>query len=408
MTSTQPSVDSKYSENTMNWKSHMAFTTVLLMLVGHLCVRGEAKRAFELIVAPATLENPRNDHQLIFKMRDGRLLLAWSEYYLNRPSRITRTAYAGKGGNPILDSRRISARISEDEGRSWSGKFVLQIDRYPANLRGGGNLLRLPSDEILFFYGIMYSPKDMRIYMKRSLDECETWSEPVQISTRPGFHWINHDRVLRLSSGRILVPTWWSPFKGRGDHYETFCYYSDDEGKTWKEGAGKVDVAEPREIELTRSLNGAMEPSIVELKDGSLLMVLRTNLGKVYKAYSQDQGDTWSEAEPTRLDAPAAEHLLKRIAKTGDLLLVWNHTRPTINNSLPRTPLTSAISRDEGKTWTHFRDIETHVGYDCAYPAVTFSEDEALITYYYGNRADNPGWYSVKLKIVPISWFYRE
>ena len=225
----------------MSWKTYLAFTTVLLMLAGQLCVRGEAKRAFELIVAPATLENPRNDHQLIFKMRDGRLLLAWSEYYVNRPSRITRTAYSGKGGNPVLDSRRISARISEDKGRTWSSRFVLQVDRYPANVRGGGNLLRLPSDEILFFYGIMYSAKDMRIYMKRSSDECETWSEPVQISTRPGFNWISHDRVLRLSSGRILVPTWWSRFKGIGDHYKTFCYYSDDEGKTWKEGVGRVD-----------------------------------------------------------------------------------------------------------------------------------------------------------------------
>ncbi len=392
----------------MNLRAHRVITILLFVSMTTLGVRGEDGRAFELIVAPATLENPRNDHQLIFKMKDGRLLLAWSEYYVNRPSRIARTAYTGKGGSPILDSRRISARISEDRGRSWSDKFVLQVDQYPLNVRGGGNLLRLASDEILFFYGIMYSPQDMRIYMKRSSDECETWTEPVRISTRTGFHWINHDRVVRLSSGRILVPTWWSHFKRKGDHYKTFCYFSDDEGKTWSEGAGEVDVPEPREVERTRSLNGAMEPSIVELKDGSLLMVLRSNLGKVYQAFSKDQGNTWSKAEPTRLDAPAAEHLLARIPTTGDLLLVWNHTKPTINNSLPRTPLTSAISRDEGRSWTHFRDIETHVGYDCAYPAVTFLEDEALITYYYGNRADTPGWYSVKLKIVPINWFYRE
>ena len=289
----------------MNLRAHRVITILLFVSMTTLGVRGEDGRAFELIVAPATLENPRNDHQLIFKMKDGRLLLAWSEYYVNRPSRIARTAYTGKGGSPILDSRRISARISEDRGRSWSDKFVLQVDQYPLNVRGGGNLLRLASDEILFFYGIM-------------------------------------------------------------------------------------------------------EPSIVELKDGSLLMVLRSNLGKVYQAFSKDQGNTWSKAEPTRLDAPAAEHLLARIPTTGDLLLVWNHTKPTINNSLPRTPLTSAISRDEGRSWTHFRDIETHVGYDCAYPAVTFLEDEALITYYYGNRADTPGWYSVKLKIVPIGWLYQE
>ena len=137
-------------------------------------------------------------------------------------------------------------------------------------------------------------------------------------------------------------------------------------------------------------------------------MILRTNLGKGYKCHSHDAGETWTKPTATALDAPNSEHLVVRIPTTGDLLLVWNHIKPFINNSLPRNPLTAAISKDEGETWTNFRDIENHVGYDCAYPAVTVLDDEALVTYYYGNRADNHGWESVKLKIFPIDWFYKE
>ena len=207
---------------------------------------------------------------------------------------------------------------------------------------------------------------------------------------------------MQLSSGRILLPIWWAPQVWRGG-YVSFYLYSDDEGKTWTEAKGKVGIPEDKRSGLA----GAQEPSVVELKDGSLLMVLRANLGKIYKAHSHDEGETWTKATPTELDAPNSEHLVKRIPKTGNLLLVWNHDKPYKSApSLPRSRLTAAISTDEGQSWTHFRDIEHHAGYDCASPAVTFVEDEALITYYYGNRADNHGWESVKLKIVPISWFY--
>ena len=98
--------------------------------------------------------------------------------------------------------------------------------------------------------------------MKRSTDECETWSEPVQISTRPGFHWINHDRILRLSTGRILLPTWWTNDKNKG-RYIAFCYYSDDEGQTWTEAKRKVEIPEDKHS----GLSGAQEPAIVELQD---------------------------------------------------------------------------------------------------------------------------------------------
>ena len=386
----------------MHRRSNLPLMTIALMLFAATTLNVKAGEVYERIVCPATLQNPRHDHQFIFPLKDERLLLVWSEYYANRPSRITRLEFSGPGGNPVIDSRRISGRISHDKGRTWSDKFVLQDSRYPTNVRGGSNLFRLSSGEILFFFSLMYSTKDHRIYMKRSSDECETWSEPVQISTRPGFHWINHDRILRLSTGRILLPTWWIPQRGEGG-YIAFCYYSDDEGQTWTEAKGKVEIPEDK----ARGLAGAQEPSIVELNDGSLFMVLRTNLAKIYKCHSHDAGETWTKPTPTELDAPNSEHLVVRIPTTGDLLLVWNHTKPFISNSLPRTPLSSAISRDEGETWSNFRDIENHVGYDCAYPAVTFLDDEALITYYYGNRTDNHGWESVKLKIVPISWFYQ-
>ena len=168
----------------MNKPFQTAIATSALILAGHTGVTGQASEVYERIVCPSTLELPRHDHQNIIKMKGGRLLLAWTECYPNRPSRITRLAYSGLGGSSNVESRRISGRISDDAGRTWSAKFVMLDVEYPVRVEGS-DLLRLPSSEILLFYCNKYTSKDQRIFMKRSSDECETWSKPVHISTEP-------------------------------------------------------------------------------------------------------------------------------------------------------------------------------------------------------------------------------
>ena len=41
---------------------------------------------FSLTLTPWTPAHPRNDHQLIFPLSDGRLLFVWCEYYIRKPS----------------------------------------------------------------------------------------------------------------------------------------------------------------------------------------------------------------------------------------------------------------------------------------------------------------------------------
>lgn len=67
---------------------------------------------------------------------------------------------------------------------------------------------------------------------------------------------------------------------------------------------------------------GAEEPSTVELKDGTLLCLLRSTVGILYRAYSRDGGENWTTPESTNLLSPATPPLVKRIPNTGDLLLI--------------------------------------------------------------------------------------
>ena len=131
---------------------------------------------------------------------------------------------------------------------------------------------------------------------------------------------------------------------------------------------------------MTAPGRGCHEPTVVELQDGRLLCFLRNSNARIYQSHSDDGGVHGTEPQPTELPAPESPALLKRIPSTGDLLLIWNNVASKSN--WPRTPLSAAVSKDEGRTWTNFRDIDNRADHDAAYPSVTFIGDEALVAYY--------------------------
>ena len=65
----------------------------------------------------------------------------------------------------------------------------------------------------------------------------------------------------------------------------------------------------------------------------------------------------------------------------------------------------AAISQDEGKTWGHFRDLETESPgvSQYAYASMAFHEDRVLLTYWV---IDDNG-INLKFRSLPVSWFYE-
>ncbi len=339
---------------------------------------------YELVVCPAGEGNARNSEASVVELRDGRLLLAWSRY--------------GPRGDDH-DWAQISGKISEDRGRSWGPEFTIVPNDAGMNLMDV-TLLRLQSGALGLFYLRKNSTSDCRLRMRKSYDEGQTWTEEVLCIPSPGYYCVNNDRVIQLSSGRLLAPASYTPDVATTYHFTSYCCYSDDEGETWQEGRGKVDLPK----------SGADEPGVAELKDGRVLMVIRCELGHVYKAYSSDGGDTWSQPQPTPLQSPSAPATIKRIPSTGDLLIVWNNSPHDPDRGIVgrRTPLTTAISRDEGATWECLRDLDTDAAHQAAYASLLFLGGEALITYFIYDWPPGSGMISLKERIVPIGWFYGE
>jgi sialidase-1 len=331
---------------------------------------------FEIVVAPAGPQNPRNSEAAIIALEDGSLLLGWTEFY------------AGDEGDAA--PAQIVGRVSIDGGSTWGEKYTLVENDGGRNVMEV-NFLRLKGGDIALFYcqknheWTERSPElgDCRIMMRTSGDEGKTWSSARQLSPSNQSTGLTNGRCIRLRTGRILLEAY-EAYKG-GDSY---CCLSNDDGKTWRDSPriGRGDF---------------YEPACVELKDGTVMMLMRTELGGQYKSLSKDGGESWGEPLPAPLVGTGAPASISRISTTGDLLAIWNHNP----GAKYRNPLTAAVSKDEGETWQHFRNIEEAPDDAWAYPAVTWVGDRALITYFDQNLWGGEN--SLKLKSLPVGWFYQ-
>ncbi len=326
---------------------------------------------FRLPIAAATAQNPRNSESDIIPLRDGRLLLGWTEFY------------AGQGADD--GAARIVGRVSTDGGRTWGDKYTLVENDGQCNVMEV-NFLRLGSGAIALFHlqknveaGGTQTP-DCRVMLRTSQDEGRTFGAPRQLTGAQRYVETASGRALRLTTGRILVEC---------DTLETaFCLISDDDGTTWRE-------SQP----VRPAGGGCWEPAAVQRKDGRVLMFLRTGLGGQYQTLSDDGGQTWGTPTITALRGTAAPIAIERIPTSGDLLAVWNND---LDGPRARNPLSAAISRDDGKTWECFRNVADAAGDAFAYPSVTFVGDRALLTYF--NDQDG---ISLWLLGIPLKWFYE-
>jgi sialidase-1 len=334
-------------------------------------------------VRPAHAGNNRNSEGAIFDLGHHRLLLAWTEFYSSD----------GRDWGPA----RISTMVSKNDGRSWSHKRVLQPNIGKMNVMEA-NFVRLHNGDIFFVFLRKNSPGDCLAMFRVSTDDGRSFSSPkvIPVDPSPSYNTINNDRVIQLRSGRILVPLAYTKDYRVSRRFVSRVYYSDDEGKTWQGSKTIIDVKS--------SSNGAEEPGVVELPDGRVMLWVRTKTGTPWQCYSDDGGVTWSEPKPMTVLAPNSPQSIKRIPSTNDLLMIWN------NSATERLPLTAAISKDNGHTWTHVRNLDNDASHTYAYTSITFVGKQVFFTYYAGPAAGSHpkvNYFSLKLKRVPISWFYQ-
>ncbi len=357
-----------------------------LAAISLLAADAVPRRCIDLPPGPG---NQRNSEGDFAKLKDGRILFVYTRF--------------NKGGGDHSGAE-LAARWSKDRGDTWD-----KTDRIVVKNDGGMNvmsvsLLRTASGRIGLFYLLKNSEYDCRPTLRWSDDEGETWSDPICCLTEPvGYYELNNCRAIQLQKGphkgRILLSlcryTLATQRVGFDWNGTLVCAYSDDEGRTW--GLGKefkiYDEQGKRVL--------GQEPGVIELKDGRILMFIRSNAGCQLLSHSSDDGETWTPPQRSPLYAPESPATMKRLPN-GDILCVWNNRDGVPAGIRDRIPLTVAISKDEGATWQHIKNLEANLNGWYCYIAINVVDDSVLLAYCCEGLAHS------RITKVPIAWLYTE
>jgi predicted neuraminidase len=241
---------------------------------------------------------------------------------------------------------------SDDDGRTWSKPRVVIDPTDPPGVPQRralvGNLWTDPTGRLWLFFDQSMGYFDGRCgdwYITCDNPDAEepVWSKPMRFADG-----CTLNKPTVLNSGDWLVPvSLWDRGKiGPGVlkeahreldlHRGANVFASTDQGKTWTR-RGRVAFPEPQ----------FDEHMIVELRDGRLWMLARTNYG-IAESFSSDQGRTWSAPQPSRLKHPSARFHLRRLA-SGRLLLVKHGLID--ERTRGRSHLRAFLSDDDGQTW---------------------------------------------------------
>ena len=248
----------------------------------------DAKRQFMAIHAPVTVCTPLADARRELRvMADGELRCYGS---------INKTHVEDRGEAAYLSST--------DCGMSWKLKFKKDDDigaavQSPYTGRWvtvRGNMVYLDDGDGLRWHKII--------------------EEPLNCMFQP---------VFLTHRNRCLVA-------GQTDQ-KTGCIptvlISDDDGETWKTVTlPKPPVYEPTWPDVdVRWLTCGSEPTLAELPDKTLMMLIRNGWNRFYVSYSHDDGDTWSNPVPSIFYSTITTPHIYRLSD-GRVLCTWCNTTP--------------------------------------------------------------------------------
>ncbi len=318
-----------------------------------------------LVLTPGE-NNPRNSEGDFITLKNGRILYVFTHFT----------------GNSYMDDAPayIASRYSDDGGNTWSKEDYKIMQHEEGKNLMSVSLLRLKNGNIAMFYLRKNNTWDCIPFMRISKDEAKTWEEPIQCINEKGYFVVNNNRVIQLKSGRLLIPASKHEVK-EGDEWNKasepgrmIVYYSDDNGASWKKGG---EVSNP-------DYAIHQEPGIVQLSNGNILMIIRTDKNAQYISYSKDNGLSWSPSVISNISSPLSPaSITQNPYRPGELVLVWNNNNgedPGIKGK--RTPLNIAVSDDDGNTWEKTKTLEDNKSGSYCYTAIHFTGNSILLAYF--------------------------
>ena len=298
-----------------------------------------------------------------------------------------------KGPFVVLpDGRLLTAdaqglSTSDDDGRTWKEFMPAAFDQDPTEPASCYLMVTAAGALVMVYLALRSSRRRfswddrtgeplpdccLEMCAVRSLDGGKTWSTPQRLLD--GYNG-NFFGFIQTRRGRLVVVA--EHLLSHPGRLAVCSLISDDDGRSWRR-SNLIDLGGHGHHD------GATEPTVVELSDGRLLMLIRTNLGYFWQAFSDDGGRYWRTVQPSQIDTSSAPGHLVRL-QSGRLVLVWNRRNPSDgvwplanpgdqHNESPsswhREELSIAISEDDARTWSRPIVIASLRGGQLSYPLV--------------------------------------
>jgi predicted neuraminidase len=259
-------------------------------------------------------------HRSIISTKDGRPWQGIPTIERAPNGRLWCAFYTGGPKEPDPDNVLLLT-TSADDGRTWS---VLETIVAPSGATRAYDpcLWHDPQGRLWLIYN--QANLETRTFGLWAMvadasdraDPC--WGAPFQIELPAPFCFrLNKPTVL--SSGEWLLPVTWAKrvpegWFARGEQLQGVAI-SCDGGASW---ALQGEVVAPA---------WALENMIVERRDGSLWMLIRTGAGVLWESISHDRGRTWGPGAPTAIVNPGSRFFIRRLASGGLLLINTSNPR---------------------------------------------------------------------------------
>ena len=224
-------------------------------------------------------------------------------------------AFFSGGSKEPEPENLILLTTSHDSGITWSDPAVIVAT--PGLTRAYDPALwHDPNGRLwLLFNQANLGTKDFSVWAMladESSDAALRWSDPRRLNLGVPFAFrLNKPTVL--TTGEWLLPVTWSRSAPEGwfagSQQLQGVAVSTDQGETWT-FQGAVEAPE-----------WALENMIVERRDGTLWMLIRTGSGVLWESVSSDRGRTWSAGAPTSIVNPGSRFFVRRL-DSGRLLLI--------------------------------------------------------------------------------------
>ena len=265
----------------------------------------------------------------------------------------------------------VSIWLSHSDGNDWLPPQLIDTgvsadqELYPC---WNPVLFQSQAGTLSLFYKVGPSPRKWWGMVKTSDDYGKKWSEGKRLPQN--ILGPIKNKPIQLSDGTILSPSSTETRTTEGLNWKAHIEKSSDDGKTWT----KIPIDPQTKFDV-------IQPSLLVLGDGRLQILCRSRDNSVMQAFSQDNGETWSQISRTALPNPNSGTDAITLSN-GLHLLVYN---PTVKGKNGRSKLSVALSKT-GENWQEVLSLENEKKGEFSYPAVIESSDGKIHISYTHNR----------------------